>query len=187
MVAAFGTGCTRNDHRWLTHFPRLDRAILLRSGALQPGMRTEWLVQAGTGAASALSIKLTALPDGLEIKTGDQVQVVTYWYETLPWGPLRQAFRCPVCERVCRSLYFDGHWGCRICLRLEYPIRAVSGRIVAAYQIEDMRRSLIKARPGSPRARHLRTQIVKQHAILTADVARIRRDLRRRLKNDYRR
>jgi hypothetical protein len=144
------------------------------------------LVRDPTGVAGALSIELTAAADGLTISTSRQQQVVRYWYDAMPSGELRQFFRCPVCERICRSLYFDGHWGCRTCLKLEYPIKA-SGRVAAAYQIEDLRRSLIKVRPGSPRARRLLAQIAEHHAILSADVARIRRDLRRRLKNDYKR
>jgi hypothetical protein len=185
---AFCSGRHRNDHRWLTRFPRLDRAVLLRSGALQSGMRTEWVLKGGTGVASAVHIACTARQDGLEIRTGDQVQVVTYWYDTLPWrGLLRQFFKCPTCERICRTLFFDRHWGCRVCLELEYPIKASSGRVVAAYQIEDMRRSLIKTRPGSQQWKELRARIAALHTILSADVARIRRDLRRRLKNDYRR
>jgi hypothetical protein len=149
-------------------------------------MRTSWLVKARTGVASAQSIELTAAADGLTISTSGQQQVVRYWYDTMPGGELRQFFRCPVCERICRSLYFDQRWACRTCLKLEYPIKA-SGRIVAAYQIENLRRSLIKVRPGSPRARRLLVQIAEHHAILSADIARIRRDLRRRLKNDYKR
>ena len=149
-------------------------------------MRTSWLVKARTGAASVRSIELTAAADGLTISTSGRQQVVRYWYDTMPGGELRQFFRCPVCERICRSLYFDQHWGCRTCLKLEYPIKG-SGRIVAAHRIEDIRRSLIKVRPGSPRARQLLAQIAEYHAILSADVARIRRDLRRRLKKDYKR
>jgi len=186
MVAAFGTGCRRNDHRWLPRFARLDRETLARLGALRLGMRTSWLVRDPLGVAAALCIELTAAADGLTISTSGEHQVVRYWYDTMQGGELRQFFRCPVCERICRSLYFDQHWGCRTCLKLEYPIKG-SGRIVAAHRIEDLRRRLIKVRPGSARARRLLAQIAEHHAILSADVARIRRDLRRRLKNDYKR
>jgi hypothetical protein len=83
-------------------------------------------------------------------------------------------------------LFFDGHWGCRVCLKLEYPTTTVSGHVVAAYQIRELQRGLIAARPGSQR-KAIFAQIAEQHRILTADVRRIRRDLQRRLKNDYRR
>jgi hypothetical protein len=138
---------------------------------------------------AALSIELIAAPHGVTIMTGDQVQAVYYHYDTLPWGGfLRQYFRCPACERVCRTLYFDQHWGCRVCLELTYPVRSdPAGRALAIHQIADLQRSLIKTRPGSRRWKDLLAQIAALHAILTADVARVRRDLRRRLKNDYRR
>jgi hypothetical protein len=190
MVGAFGSGKgVKTGDRWLTKFPRLDRGTLARSGALQPGMRTTWVLKAGPGAADAISIQLTALPDGLEFRIGDQVQVAHYWYDS-PWPhkSLRQFFRCPACERVCRTLYFDQHWGCRVCLELTYPVRSEpAGRALAIHQIAELQRSLIKARPGSRRWKDLLAQIAALHAILTADVARVRRDLRRRLKNDYRR
>ena len=187
MVAAFGTGWTPSiDRRWLNTFPRLDRGTLMRSGALQPGMRTRWGVNDPMGVAAALSIELVAAADGLTISTNGQQQVVRYWYDTVPCGSLRLFFKCPACERSCRSLYFDQHWGCRVCLELTYPVRSTpASRVLAAHQIADLRRSLIKAQPGSPQWRDLLARIAAHHAILSSDVARIRRDLRRRLKNDY--
>ena len=73
-----------------------------------------------------------------------------------------------------------------MCLKLEYPSKG-TGRAVAASRIADLQRSLIKARPGSPQWKELRARITAQHSALTADVARIRRDLKRRLAKDYKR
>jgi hypothetical protein len=189
MVAAFGTGLvSKRDRRWHVDYPCLDRRTLMRSGALQPGMRTEWALKAGPGVAAALSIELTATANGLTITTGDQQQVVRYWYDTVPCGSLRLFFRCPSCQRVCKRLHFDKHWGCRVCLGLRYPIRSTpADRTLVARQIEDMRRSLIETRPGSPQWHDLLARIAAHYALLTLDVARVRRDLRRRLKNNYRR
>jgi hypothetical protein len=53
--------------------------------------------------APPIRIELTALPDGLVITTGNLVQVARYHYDKVPCGSLRQFFRCPVCERLCRS------------------------------------------------------------------------------------
>ena len=62
MVAAFGSGKPVRTDRWLTRFPRLDRAMLARFGALDPGMKTDWLIRGpiaeasekeGTGVAAA--------------------------------------------------------------------------------------------------------------------------------------
>jgi hypothetical protein len=187
MVAAFGTTKPRkHDPRWITNYPRLDRRTLARNGALQPGMRTNWRLKGPLGVASSVHIACTALTDGLEITTGDQVQVVRYRYDTVPCGNLRQFFCCPSCERVCRTLYYDRHWGCRVCVKLIYPSRS-PGRIAVACRIDEMRRSLIGVRPGSQQWKHLLAQITEHHAILSANVARVRRDLRRRLHNDYKR
>ena len=57
--------------------------------------------------------------------------------------------------------------------------------MLAPHTIADLRRALLKARPGSRRWKELLAQITALHATLTTDVARVRRDLRRRLKNDY--
>jgi hypothetical protein len=173
----------------MNRFPRLDRGTLTRAGALQPGQRTRWAVKNPKGVARALSIELTAAPDGLTISTGEQVQVVYYWYDgALPHGGLRQFFRCPACERVCRTLYFDSHWACRVCLKLRYPANSLlAGRAIAVHRVESLQRSLFKARPGSRRWHELRSRIAMHHKILTIDVARIRHDLRRRLKSDYKR
>jgi hypothetical protein len=151
-------------------------------------MRTSWVVKTGAGVASALYIELTAAPDGLTITTGDQVQVVRYRYDAMPNGGLRLFFLCPSCERICWKLYLDdGRWGCWVCLGLKHPSKVVHGRVMAVYQIESLRRSLARVQPGSLQARRLLAGIAELHAILSADVARVRRDLRRRLKNDYRR
>ena len=144
--------------------------------------------EGGTWGSRCPYIELTAAADGLTIVTGDQTQVTHYWYDKVPCGSLRQFFRCPSCERVCKRLYFDKHWGCRVCLGLRYPIRSTpADRTLVARQIDDMRRRLIETRPGSPQWRDLLARIAAHYALLTLDVARVRRDLRRRLKNDYRR
>jgi len=199
MVAAFGSGKPVGTDRWLTRFPRLDRVMLARIGALDPGMKTHWSIRGpiaegnekeGTGAAAALLIKLAAAPDGLTISTGDEVQVVVrYWYDrALPHGGLRQFFVCPVCGRVARTLFFEYRWACRVCLRLRYPSRSTpAARVLAAHKLADLRRTLVRTRPGSKRWHDLRGRIAMHHKILTDDVARVRRDLRRRLANDYRR
>jgi hypothetical protein len=189
MVSAFGSGKPAKSERWITRFSRLDRGTLARIGVLAPGKRTSWVVRDPTGAADAIRIELAARQDGLVIAVGNQVQIVRYWYDgALPHGGLRQFFRCPVCERVCRSLYFDGYFGCRVCLELTYPTDSTpAGRVLAVHQIADLKRGLLETRPGSRRWKDLLAQIAQRHAILTADVARVRRDLRRRLKNDYKR
>jgi hypothetical protein len=200
MVAAFGSGKPVRTDRWLTRFPRLDRAMLARCGALDPGMKTHWSIRGpiaeenekeGTGAASALLIKLAAAPDGLTISTGDQVQVVRYWYDrALPHGGLRQFWVCP-CGKVARILFFENRetrWACRVCLRLRYPSRSTpAARVLAVHKLVDPQRTLVRTRPGSRHWHELRARIDVQYKILSADVARVRRDLRRRLKNDYRR
>jgi hypothetical protein len=175
--------------RWITAYPRFDRGALARLGVLDPGSRTSWALKEGPGVANPVHVELAAAADGLEITTGNRVQVVRYWYDSaLPHGGLRQFFCCPCCSRICRSLYFDGYWGCRSCLQLRYPIRsAPAGRSLAVHQIADLRRGLLSARPGSRRWHELRAQVTQQYAVLSSDVARIRRDLKRRLANDYKR
>jgi hypothetical protein len=198
MVAAFGSGKPVGIDRWLTRFPRLDRAMLARIGALDPGMKTHWSIRGriaegsekeGTGVAAALTIKLTAAVDGATISIGDQVQIVRYWYDrALPHGGLRQFFVCPDCERVTRTLFFENRWACRVCLGLRYPSRSTpAARVLAVHKLVDLQRTLVRTRPGSRRWHELRARIDVQYKILSADVARVRRDLRRRLKNDYRR
>jgi hypothetical protein len=187
MTAAFGCGKPAHTNRLIPNFPRLDRATLTRSGALQPGMRTSWVVRDPKGA-SAIHIELAAAPDGLTISTGDQVQVVRYRYDAMPNGGIKILFLCPSCERICWKLYLDdGRWGCWVCLGLKHPSKVVHGRVMAVYLIEELRRNLARTQPGSLQARRLRARIVELHAILSSDVARVRRDLRRRLKTDYRR
>jgi hypothetical protein len=189
MVSAFGSGKPAKSERWITLFPRFDRGSLARLGVLQPGKRTEWVVRDPKNPASATHIKLTAAADGLTISSNGQQQVVRSWYDSaLPHGGLRQLFWCP-CGRVCRTIYFGGDcFLCRVCLGLRYPTDSTpSGRILAVHKIADLRRNLLRARPGSRRWKTLLAEIARQHAILTADVARVRHDLRRRLKNDYRR
>jgi hypothetical protein len=172
--------------------------MLARIGALDPGMKTHWSIRGpiaegsekkGTGVAAALTIKLAAAPDGLTISTGDQVQIVRYWYDrALPHGGLRQFFVCPDCERVTRTLFLEYRWACRFCLRLKYPSRSTpAARVLAAHKLVDLQRTLIRARPGSRKWLDLRARIAAQYSLLTADVAKVRRDLTRRLKNDYRR
>ena len=173
MVAAFGTGLvSKRDRRWHVDYPCLDRRTLMQSGALRPGARSEWVMKAGPGVATALSVELIAAPDGLTISTGGHQQVVHYWYDTILLRhhrqELRQFFRCPACERVCKRLYYAvGHWGCRTCHRLRYPIQSTpAGRILAVRQIEDLRRNLLRARPGSRRWKIFVAQITKEHAVL---------------------
>jgi hypothetical protein len=188
MVAAFGSGKPAKSERWITVFPRFDRGTLARLGALQPGKRTQWVLKERQGAAPPVRIELAALPDGLVITTGDLVQVARYHYDKVPCGSQRQFFRCPVCERVCRTLYLDQRWGCRVCLNLRYWTDSTpASRVLAVHQIANLQRGLLETRPGSRRWKDLLARIAQRHAILTADVARVRRDLRRRLKNDYRR
>jgi hypothetical protein len=149
-------------------------------------------MKAGPGVAAALRVELVAAPDGLTISIGEHQQVVHYWYDTILLRhrrqALRQFFRCPACERVCKRLYYaDGFLGCFTCHRLRYPTQSTpAGRTLAVRQIENLRRNLLRVRPGSPRWKILVAQIAKEHAVLTADVGRIRHDLKRRLKNDYR-
>jgi hypothetical protein len=192
MVAAFGTGWTVKTERWITLYPRLDRGSLARLGVLAPGKRTKWVVRDPKNPTSTSSIELVARQDGLELRTGDRVQVALYYYDRVPCGSLRQFWRCPSCSRITRSLYYDGSYdgsfGCRVCLSLRYVTDGTpSDRILAAHRIAGLRRSLARARPGSAYARRLAVKIGALHKILTADVARIRRDLQRRLKNDYKR
>src|SRR5262249_47999137 len=154
MVSAFGSGKRAKNERWITRFPRLDRGALARLGALDPGQRTQWVVKAGTGAAHAVFVELHARVDGLEGVMGDRVQVVHYWYDSaLPHGGLRQFLVCPAgCGHARRTLYFDGQLACRSCLGLRYPTdSALSSRMLAPHRIADLRRALLKARPGSRR------------------------------------
>jgi hypothetical protein len=198
MVSAFGSGKPAKSERWITVFPRFDRGNLARLGALDPGKRTQWVVKDPRNPTGALFIELVAAVDRLTIVTGHRVQVVRYHYDSaLPHGGLRQFFVCcglevlappRSCERICRTLYFDQHWGCRTCLNLRYPTDSTpASRVLAVHQIADLKRGLLETRPGSRRWKDLLAQIAQRHAILTADVARVRRDLWRRLKNDYRR
>jgi hypothetical protein len=76
---------------------------------------------------------------------------------------------------VTRTLYF-------------YPTNGLmADRTAVVLRLGGLHRSLLKLRPGSRQWNELRARIAAQHAVLTADVARIRSDLRRRLDNDYRR
>jgi hypothetical protein len=155
-------------------------------------MRTQWLLKERPGVAAALSVELTALPDGLVLTTGDQVITVPYRYDTMACryakGSLRQFLTCPSCASLRRTLYLDaGHWGCRKCLELRYPIRSSPRRAVIASQIEDTLRRLIETRPGSREWHELRARIADQHEALVGHVARMRRDLTKRLKRNHKR
>jgi hypothetical protein len=94
---------------------------------------------------------------------------------------IRSRFVCPRCEASRDALHWiDGEWGCRGCLDLSYPCRHRQRYCPAIARRERLRRRLIRARPGSLRARALREQIKRETRVMVAHLERVNTDLAKR-------
>jgi hypothetical protein len=93
----------------------------------------------------------------------------------------RMRFACPRCDASRDALHwFGGEWGCRGCFDLSYPCRHRQRYCPAIARRARLRRKLIRARPGSLKARMLREMIVRETRAMLAHLERVNGDLTKR-------
>ena len=69
-------------------------------------------------------------------------QLIQYLSTATPFGPLRQWFQCPACNRRCRVLYGGERFRCRLCQGLTYESQAESPAQRANRRSRKIRRRL---------------------------------------------
>jgi hypothetical protein len=100
---------------------------------------------------------------------------------------IRTQMVCPRCEASRDALHWSGsEWGCRGCLDLSYACRHRQRYCPSIARRERLRRRLIRARPGSLRARALREQIKREERAMLAHLEKVSRDLVKRSQRDAR-
>jgi len=183
MVASIGSGVIPpRSRRLIGDSIRLPIRAVPRWGTTT----VEW---PGNIASASLT---RASPTRLVISMGGvEVEVELRQWPIITGGRRRGTrwrFLCPQCGVSRDALHFiDGAWGCRgkNCLipdGLGYPSRHRQRFCPSIARRERLRRKLIRARPGSLKARRLREMIAQQEAAMLANVRQVNSDLRKRSK-----
>src|SRR5262249_30146922 len=159
------------NHRLVGDLPRLPARAIPKWGTVT----LEW---PGNLARASLA---RASPAAVVIETaGIQVEVALLeWPMPSPRGRqrgIRTRFACPRCGASRDALHwFDGEWGCRGCFEISYPCRHRQRYCPAIARRARLRRKLIRARPGSLKARMLREMIAREQQAMLANLKRVNR------------
>jgi hypothetical protein len=185
-MACFGTGGTNARNRRLTSdglrlpshaIPRIGRTVTLT-----------WPQNHASASLTRVSPTLAVISTG-----GVEVEIVLrQWPMPVVRGRqrgIRTRFACPRCEASRDALHFvDGSWCCRgaSCGNLAFASRHRQRYCTSIARRERLRRALIRATPGSLRARELREKIKREERMVVAHMRRVSDDLTKRSERDGR-
>jgi len=189
MVAAFGSGSVASRKgRFTVDLPRLTLRSLPRLG--------ETVTLTWTGAAHALSAKVTRSAEGLTIEMGGKTEQVLLRSWPIPAGRRRSSREymldrmvCPRCDAARNILHWDAEsgWGCRgrDCLNLDFPCRYLLRWCPSVRRRRRLLRQLTRVSPRGLKARLLREQIAREAAMMLASMKRANSDLTKRRRRQH--